>query len=135
MKKKLKQMKRRWRKLEKADQFFYGMNAVLVAANLIGVCCGNVRGLMTCLWVSLVIFIRCATQIEGRMKARRMYFFGKLQVFRVLRQCKYDLFSTHVDLAKMKGNYDDLKQKYNKLECDYHRLKKQSKSNGKTKTK
>lgn len=132
MKKKLKQMKRRWRKLEKADRMLLGIYGVIIISNIPLICFGLYSSISTILWLLLLVNDRLQMIKKGRVKAARAYFICKAAISPVVERLCRELSCTEIDLYFVKNKYDDLKQAHNKLECDYHRLKKQSKSNNKT---
>ena len=94
MKKKLKNLKRRWRKIEKGDRTFYRGQAIIIAFNLYSM------------------------ELRRRRVERYIYYFkGRW------RQIDLD----NVKLARaasLRLQYDILKSDHNKLQCDYHQLKK-----------
>ena len=133
MKKKWINIKRRWRKLEKADRILLGFYGAIIISNIPLICFGIYSGIASILWLLLLINDRLLMIKKGRVKAARAYSICKAAISPVVERLCRELICTEIDLHNVKNEYDDLKQKYNKLKCDYHRLKKQSKSNGKKK--
>ena len=132
MKQKFIQMKRRWRKLDKSDRWMYIAWGIIAVLNIPLVCMGSMSSLTTILWVFLLVFVKASEYALGRKRTRRMFIVGKFRVALVLEECAMKLFRRHSEYMDLQAEHDELKQKYNKLECDYHRLKKQAKRNGKT---
>lgn len=116
MKKKLKNLKRRWRKIEKGDRIFYRGQAIIIAFNLL-ILPFAWTAILTLFWVGLLTYFYSMELRRRRVERYIYYFKGRW------RQIDLD----NVKLARaasLRLQYDILKSDHNKLQCDYHRLKK-----------
>ena len=121
MKKKWITLKRLWRKLDGADRWFLGAQAVLAMLNL-GVCFISPGSIVNFLWIGLITF-NYLMAIERVRRARYRWFrLGDLRQF-LLSNRKY---------AKLAGEYADCARElkethsaYCKLQYDYNKLKKE----------
>lgn len=116
MKKKLKNLKRRWRKIEKGDRIFYRGQAIIIAFNLL-ILPFTWTAILTLFWVGLLTYFYSMELRRRRVERYIYYFKGRW------RQIDLD----NVKLARsasLRLQYDILKSDHNKLQCDYHRLKK-----------
>lgn len=121
MKKKWITLKRLWRKMDGADRWFLGAQAVLATLNL-GVCFISPRGIVNFLWIGLITFNHLIAIERVRRTRYRWFRLGDLRQF-LLSNRKY---------AKLAGEYADcaktLKEThsaYCKLQYDYNKLKKE----------
>ena len=116
MKKKLKNLKRRWRKIEKGDRIFYRGQAIIIAFNLL-ILPFAWTAIFTLFWVGLLTYFYSMELRRRRVERYIYYFKGRW------RQIDLD----NVKLARaasLRLQYDILKSDHNKLQCDYHQLKK-----------
>lgn len=116
MKKKLKNLKRRWRKIEKGDRIFYRGQAIIIAFNLL-ILPFAWTAILTLFWVGLLTYFYSMELRRRRVERYIYYFKGRW------RQIDLD----NVKLARaasLRLQYDILKSDHNKLQCDYHQLKK-----------
>lgn len=116
MKKKLKNLKRRWRKIEKGDRMFYRGQAIIIAFNLL-ILPFAWTAILTLFWVGLLTYFYSMELRRRRVERYIYYFKGRW------RQIDLD----NVKLARaasLRLQYDILKSDHNKLQCDYHQLKK-----------
>lgn len=121
MKKKWITLKRLWRKLDGADRWFLGAQAVLAMLNL-GICFISPGSIVNFLWIGLIMF-NYLIAIERVRRAR--YYWFCLGDYRqiLLSKRKY---------AKLRADYGDCAQElkkthsdYCKLQYDYNKLKKE----------
>lgn len=116
MNKKLKNLKRRWRKIGKGDRIFYRGQAIVIAFNLL-ILPFTWTAIASLFWVGLLVFVYSMELARRRVVQYLYYHKGRW------RQIDLD----NVKLAKADGIkhlYDRLHSDYRKLEYDYHQLKK-----------
>ena len=128
MKKKLKQMKRRWRKMHKSDKSFFACVGTITALNIATLpwIHGNV---MNILWLTLLLWMRWMYVVSLRKNTKRDFHRGAMHQWRYDRRRCNELSE---QLISAEFSRDRLNSQYKKLEYDYRQLKKQSKSNNKT---
>lgn len=116
MNKKLKNLKRRWRKIEKGDRIFYRGQAIIIAFNLL-ILPFAWTAIFTLFWVGLLTYFYSMELRRRRAEQYIYYFKGRW------RQIDLDKVKL-VRAASLRLQYDRLQSDHNKLQCDYHRLKK-----------
>ena len=133
MKQKLKQMKRRWRKLRKEDRWVYIVWSIFILLNAgYMIVRPSIVTLCTLLWLSLVIFVKQTEYTRGRCYGIMLYEEGRYRMVPLIKKLCRTIHRLNDDYAQLLRSYKALYKSYKKLECDYHRLKKQAKRNGKT---
>ena len=129
MKKKLKQMKRRWRKLEKADREYFVAIGAIIVLNIATLPWAH-HNVMNILWLALLMGMRCmyvaSLRINRSIDLRR----GAMHQWWHDRK-RYNELSEQLISAEF--SRDRLNSKYKKLEYDYRQLKKQVKKQPQTK--
>ena len=116
MKKKWINLKRRWRKIGKGDRIFYRGQAIVIAFNLL-ILLFTWTAVFSLFWVGLLAYVYSMELARRRVCQWIYYYKGRW------RQIDLD----NVKLARaasLRLQYDMLKSDHNKLQCDYHRLKK-----------
>ena len=121
MKKKWITLRRLWRKLDGADRWFLGAQAVLAMLNL-GVCFISPGRIVNFLWIGLITWNHC----DAISRARRMLYAGHL-----IGNARGNLFSAK-RLVNLAMDYDNCARElkktrsdYCKLQYDYNKLKKE----------
>lgn len=116
MNKELKNLKRRWRKIGKPNRTFYRGMTIIAGINilLIPVISNAATNVM---WI-LFIMIMYSTEFVRRR--RTQYAWYRKGLWRQIDLDKVKLARA----ASLRLQYDILKSDHNKLQCDYHRLKK-----------
>ena len=129
MKKKLKQMKRRWRKMHKSDKSFFACVGTITALNIATLpwIHGNV---MNILWLALLLWTRWKYVVSLRKKTKLDLHRGAMHQWRHDRK-RYNELSEQLISAEF--SRDRLNSQYKKLEYDYRQLKKQLKKQPQTK--
>lgn len=116
MNKKLKSLKRRWRKIGKVDRIFYRGQAIVFAFNLL-ILPFTWTAIAQLFWVGLLVFVYSMELARRRVERAFYYFKGRR------RQATLD--DRYVmEAANVKIKYIRLNSDYRKLEYDYNQLKK-----------
>ena len=76
MKKKLKNLKRRWRKIEKGDRIFYRGQAIIIAFNLL-ILPFAWTAIFTFFWVGLLTYVYSMELRRRRVEQYIYYFKGR----------------------------------------------------------
>lgn len=122
MKRKWIALRRVWRKMERADRWFFKWMSGLVALNLAFVWMIHGQAIENIVWLLLFISAK-VWEIQRVRRARYLYYLQGGVCYWERTRPKFlavveDLEATTLELLR-------LKQDYNKLKCDYHRLKKE----------
>lgn len=116
MKKKLKNLKRRWRKIGKGDRIFYRGQAIIIAFNLL-ILPFAWTAILTLFWVGLLTYFY-SMELRRRRVERYIYYFKG-------RWRQIDLDNKHVaEASAIKSEYCRLRSNYNKLKYECNQLKK-----------
>lgn len=116
MNKKLKNIKRRWRKIKKGDRMFYRGQAIVIAFNLL-ILPFTWTAIFTLVWLGLLTFVYSTELARRRVEQYIYYHKGRWR--------QIDLDNKHVaEASAIKSEYCRLRSNYNKLKYDYNQLKK-----------
>ena len=129
MKKKLKQMKRRWRKLEKADRGYFVAIGAIIVLNIATLPWAH-HNVMNILWLALLLWTRWMYVVSLRKKTKLDLRRGAMHQWWHDRK-RYNELSEQLISAEF--SRDRLNSKYKKLKYDYRQLKKQVKKQPQTK--
>lgn len=120
MKKKLKNLKRRWRKIGKGDRIFYRGQAIVIAFNLL-ILPFTWTAIFSLFWVGLLTYVYSMELAIRRKTAYRWYLIGAWKSKRTYYKDKRRLMYRNAELefANKRLNSD-----YNKLKYECNQLKK-----------
>lgn len=122
MKRKWIALRRVWRKMERADRWFFKWMSGLVALNLAFVWLIHGQAIENIVW--LLLFISAKVWEIQRVRRARYRYYLRGEICQC-RRTRPKFLAVVEDLEATTLELLHLKQDYNKLKCDYHRLKKE----------
>lgn len=115
MKKKLKNLKRRWRKIRKGDRIFYRGQAIIIALNLL-LLPFTWTAICSFLWVGLLTYVY-SMELSRRRVCQWIY-------YHIGRRRKIYLDKYVAEASAIKSEHCRLRSNYNKLKYECNQLKK-----------